>query len=183
VVRGLHYSTSCNPSEFHNKYHVPALTPDVIDFHGSPQTSNEKRVRSCHRWNKGRFRITVAMPTSRSRSRARWRIHATYFVPLGPSWERPSSRSKATTRCLPVLSSWKLRGLRTQWNRRPHSTSASVDYLPITSIWKECGIIGARGPRIQAGALGGGPLAGGVPPAAWAGADGIGPYSAVIVRI
>src|SRR5271169_4937963 len=25
-------------------------------------------------------------------------------------------------------------------------------YLPITSIWKEWGIIGARGPRIQAGA-------------------------------
>src|ERR1700693_1551624 len=59
----------------------------------------------------------------------------------------------------------------------------SVDYLPITSIWKECGIMGGRGPRIQAGAPGGGPPAGGVAPATWAGAAGTGPNSAVIVRI
>src|SRR5277367_573797 len=48
----------------------------------------------------------------------------------------------------------------------------------MTSIWKECGIVGARGPRIQAGAPGGGPLADGG--TAWV---GTGPNSAVIVRI
>jgi hypothetical protein len=53
----------------------------------------------------------------------------------------------------------------------------AADYLPITTIWKECGIIGARGPRIHAGA----PAGGGVAPAA--GAAGTGPYSAVIVKI
>jgi len=29
-------------------------------------------------------------------------------------------------------------------------------YFPITRIWKELGIMGVRGPRIQAGAPGGG---------------------------
>ena len=35
--------------------------------------------------------------------------------------------------------------------------------FPITRIWNEFGIIGGRGPRIQAGAPEGGPAAGGVP--------------------
>ena len=53
-------------------------------------------------------------------------------------------------------------------------------YLPITRIWKECGIMGGRGPRIQAGGV----PAGGVVPAGGAGgvagAEGVGPYSAVM---
>src|ERR1700693_1939105 len=67
--------------------------------------------------------------------------------------------------------------------RRGFGCELSADYLPITSIWKECGIIGARGPRIQAGAPGGGPPARGAAPATWAAAAGTGPNSAVIVRI
>jgi hypothetical protein len=35
--------------------------------------------------------------------------------------------------------------------------------FPIKRIWNEFGIIGGRGPRIQAGAPEGGPAAGGVP--------------------
>src|SRR5208337_208482 len=55
--------------------------------------------------------------------------------------------------------------------------------FPTTRIWKECGIMGARGPRINAGgplAAGGPPVAGGAAPAGGAGGAGVGPYSAVI---
>jgi len=45
--------------------------------------------------------------------------------------------------------------------------------LPTTRIWKECGIMGARGPRIHAGV----PAGGG---AAFGGGAGTGPNSAVI---
>jgi hypothetical protein len=74
----------------------------------------------------------------------------------------------------------RYRGLPSSGGRR---CEVSADHLPITSIWNECGIMGGRGPRIQAGAPGGGPPAGGAAPAPGAGAAGTGPYSAVMVRI
>src|ERR1700677_365934 len=53
------------------------------------------------------------------------------------------------------------------------ATSFAAQSLPTSRIWKECGIIGGRGPRINAG----GPPAAGGPPdgGAAAGGAGVGP--------